>query len=252
MVGGTLTPHPRLVTTAAPPRPADAPTGRLALALQEVLTATARLRAGRQPVTDVAAFRAQLRQLLASAEQDAIRTGYAPERARLATYAATTFVDESVLSTNQPVFAGWAQKPLQDELFGGHVGGEVFFQHLQQLLAAPDAPETADLLEVYQLCLLLGFRGRYGLGGAGELHAVLAAVTDKIRRIRGPEIALAPTAFPDADDAVPTARDPWVRRLAIAAAIAAVVAVALYAGLRSSLAGDVRAVPVVPAPALAA
>lgn len=221
---------------------ADAPTGRLALALQEVITATARLRAGRQPVTDAAAFRAQLRQLLATAEQEAVRAGYPAERARLATYAVTTFIDESVLSANQPAFAGWAQKPLQDELFGGHVGGEVFFQHLQQVLAAPDAPDTADLLEVYQLCLLLGFRGRYGMGGAGELHAVLAAVTDKIRRIRGAEPPLAPIALPDPADRAPAARDPWVRRLAVGAALAAVLAVALYFGLRASLGGAVGAV----------
>ena len=228
------------MTTAAPPTVVE-PTGRLALALQEVLTATARLRAGRQPVTDASAFRAQIRTLLQAAEQEAVRAGYAPERARLATYAATTFVDESVLSANQPAFAGWAQKPLQDELFGGHVGGEVFFQHLQQLLAAPDAPDTADLLEVYQLCLLLGFRGRYGLGGAGELHAVLAAVTDKIARIRGTEPPLAPIALPDPADRAPVARDPWVRRLTIAAIVAIVAAAALYIGLRAALSGDVSA-----------
>ena len=44
--------------------------------------------------------------------------------------------------------------------------------------------ETADLLEIYYLCLLLGFKGRYAAGG--DLRSVMAATQEKIRRIRGP------------------------------------------------------------------
>ena len=62
-------PAPATSATAAGHEPVG--TGRLALAFQEILTAIVRLRAGRQPVTDGAAFRAQMTQLLQRADAEA-------------------------------------------------------------------------------------------------------------------------------------------------------------------------------------
>jgi len=226
------------------------PGGRLALALQEVLTATVRIRAKRQLPHDAAVFRAQLRERLRDAEQAALRAGYPAEYARLALYAATAFVDESVMGAGHPVLAGWAQRPLQDELFGGLVGGELFFQQLHRLLAEPDSAAVADLLEVYELCLRLGFRGRYGMGATGELDSVLAATSAKIRRIRGAPGPFAPTAEPPAGERAPAVRDPWVRRGAYAVACCTLAVVLLYAGfttlLRTDVAAAVAATPAEP------
>ena len=61
------------------------------------------------------------------------------------------FLDESVLNSRNPIFADWLRKPLQEELFGTHIAGEVFFQNLQQLLGRSDSPDLADLLEIYHL-----------------------------------------------------------------------------------------------------
>ncbi|GJG86571.1 hypothetical protein tb265_17520 [Gemmatimonadetes bacterium T265] len=225
--------------------PANGATARrgpapLALILQEVLTATVRLRARRQAVTDAAAFRDQIRQLLLAAEQEARRAGYSAEHARLALYAVTALLDESVLNSAQPALADWARQPLQNELFGGHVGGEHFFRQLRQLLAGPDDPASADLLEVYELCLLLGFRGRYGAGDNGDFHGLLAAVDDKIRRARALPDDLSPAwRLPDGErPAAP--RDPWARRLALGTAAAAGLAAVLFGAYRVALAGDVR------------
>ena len=44
------------------------------------------------------------------------------------------FLDESILNSQNPLFADWPRKPLQEELFGTHIAGEVFFQNLQKLL----------------------------------------------------------------------------------------------------------------------
>jgi len=71
----------------------------------------------------------------------------------------------------QSGFCGLAP-PLAGRTFRHHVAGEVFFRNLQDLLGKTDSPDLADLLEVYHLCLLLGFAGRYSLGGRGELRAV--------------------------------------------------------------------------------
>ena len=219
--------------------------GRLANALQEAITAVVRLRAERQPVTDAVAFRAQLTQLLARGEQDTIAMGFTPQDARLAIFAVVAYLDESVLNAGVPALADWARRPLQDELFGGHMGGEWFFQHLEQLLARPDSVELADLLEVHQLCLLLGFRGKFGACDHGELHAFSARVNERLARMRGPYGDLAPAWKPPADRVNTT--DPLLRRLTMAAVASVVLLVALWGGyalLLRSGGTDIRALAI--------
>ena len=233
-------------------------TGRLALAFQEILTAIVRLRAQRQPVTDGAAFRAQMTQLLQRADAEARAAGYAPEDVRLAAFAVVALLDESVLNSSQPALQGWARRPLQDELFGEHLAGERYFQHLDALLARPDSPPLADVLEVFGLALLLGFRGRYAID-TGALPALAQRVSERVQRIRqaagaGVQAARARgdvvTGWRPPDDAV-AGRDPWLRRLATALVACLVLAAVLWGAGRLSLAsarGELRemAAPVRP------
>jgi type VI secretion system protein ImpK len=221
--------------------------GLLALTLQETLTAAVRLRANRQVAADAAAFRAHIKQLLAQADQEARRLGYDGDTVKLAVYAVIVLIDESVLNSQQPMFADWPRKPLQEEIFGGHTGGEVFFQYLSDLLARPDSPDLADLLEVYQLCMLLGFAGRYSSRDRGELEGLITQASAKIRRIRGGDGALSPSWAPPADEVIPLARDPWVRRLGYTAAgifaFAVIFWVIFDLSLRSGIKDLVNLVP---------
>lgn len=198
--------------------------GTLALVLQEALTAIVRLRANRQAAADAESFRAHLKQLLATADDQSRRAGYDQGTVKRAIYAATVFLDESVLNSSQPMFADWPRKPLQEEIFGGHMGGEVFFQNLRELLGRPDSEDLADLLEVHQLCMLLGFKGRYTLGDTGELRAFMGQTAEKIQRIRGGYGPLAPQWAPLAGESLPTTVDPWLNRLVMAAGISSCVA----------------------------
>src|SRR5579864_6597175 len=157
----------------------------IALGFQEIFTAVVRLRYNRQAVQDAEAFRAQMRQALRVAEQEARSRGCNPEDVKQVIFAVVAFLDESVLSSGNPVFADWPRLPLQAELFGHQLAGEIFFQELQKVLNRPDSHEVSDLLEVYCLCLLLGFKGRYAAGGAGDLRGMIAAAQEKIRRERG-------------------------------------------------------------------
>jgi type VI secretion system protein ImpK len=203
--------------------------GYLALSLQETLTAIVRLRADRQVAADGASFRAHIRQVLSVAEQEARRAGYSSDDVRPALYAVVAFLDESVLNSRQPMFADWPRKPLQDELFGGgHVGGELFFRHLDALLARQDSEPLADVLEVYQLCLLLGFHGRYSAQESGALQVLMQKVAEKMQRIRGPFGELSPAWAPPPGDIALSARDRWARPLAVAAITANVLAVGLF------------------------
>lgn len=207
--GGTVAGGP----TAGIERRAD----NLAFLFQEILTVIARLRSGRQAVPDAEVFRAQMREALRQIDQQARVRGYSAEHVNLAIFAVVALLDESILATRNPVFAHWPRKPLQEELFGHHVAGEIFFQNLQALLGLKDSQELADLLEVYYLCLLLGFAGRYGAGGRAELRALMQAVADKIRRIRPGPPELSPAWAPPAEAVPQNAGDPWVRPLAWAA-----------------------------------
>jgi type VI secretion system protein ImpK len=201
----------------------------LALGFQEVFTAVVRLRYNRQAVHDAEAFRAQMRQGLRIAEHEARSRGCSAEDVKQVVFAVVAFLDESVLSSGNPVFANWPRLPLQAELFGHQLAGEVFFQELQKTLTRNDSPETADLLEVYYLCLLLGFKGRYAAGG--DLRSIMMAIQEKIRRIRGPMGPLSPRGAIPADAVRLSQSDRWSRilgRFAIAVAIVAGVGFMAY------------------------
>jgi type VI secretion system protein ImpK len=234
-------------TSPAPDRPPaedarPARRGQLALALQEVFTAIARLRAGRQVAADADAFRSHVKQLLGGADHEARRIGYSSDDVALALYAVVVFLDESVLNSAQPMFAGWPSRPLQEEIFGGHMGGEIFFQHLRDLLARQESEDLADLLEVYQLCLLLGYQGRHSTGEKGELRGLNSAITEKIQRTRGSFGELSPQWALPRDEAAPRAKDPWLVWLAAAAMVSLLVAALMFGVFRSSLGERARVV----------
>ena len=165
---------------------------------------------------------------LSEAAQEA-RTpaGYAHEDIKMATLAVVGFLDETVLNLQNPIFANWPNKPLQEELFNEHIAGEVFFGNVRELLRRDDSPAVADVLEVHYLCLLLGYRGRYSLGDRGELRSILDATGTKIRRIRGPMNDLSPEWAPPAERAA-VPRNPWSRRFAAGAIACAIVTALLF------------------------
>jgi type VI secretion system protein ImpK len=201
----------------------------LALGFQEVFTAVVRLRYNRQAVLDAEIFRAQMRQALRVAEQEARSRGCSAEDVKQVIFAVVAFLDESVLSSRNPVFVNWPRLPLQAELFGNQLAGEIFFQELQKTLNRTDSQETADLLEVYYLCMLLGFKGRYAAGG--DLRSVMAATQEKIRRIRGPLGALSPRGAIPADAVRMGQTDRvsrWLGRVALITAGVVVVLFVLY------------------------
>jgi type VI secretion system protein ImpK len=206
----------------------------LALIFQEVITAIERLRGSRQGVADAQSFRQHTQDALRAAATQAMAAAYAGEDVRLATFVTVAFLDESVLNSQNPIFADWLRKPLQEELFKTHLAGEKVFEHLDEILARPDSTDLADLLEVHYLCLLLGFRGKYRVGNQGELGQKMAVIAEKIRRIRGPAGQLSPVwALPQ--DNVREMRDPWVKRLGIIAVSALVLMVLLFVVYKVSL-----------------
>lgn len=219
---------------------AAAPVSRdnLALYFQELFTGIVRLRAHRQDVADADQFRGQVLHAIRVAEQNAKARGYQDDDINLAIFAVVAFLDESILNLRKPVFNDWVRKPLQEELFGRHVAGELFFQNLSQLLGRRDEPEVADLLEVYYLCILLGYLGRFSIASKGDLRMLMGQTDDKIRRIRGTRPDLSPYwMLPE--DIAPAQSDPWMRRLVLGAVACAFLTLSLYATYRIVLGTEV-------------
>jgi len=201
--------------------------GELALALQEPFTVAVRLRANRQVAADAASFRAHVKTLLTSADRDARARGYPADTVKLAIYAYIAFLDETVLNSSQPMFSEWARQPLQEEVFGEHMAGENFFHYVGDLLGRQDSAELADILEIYQLCLLLGYRGKYSTD-PGSLQGLVLSVQQKITRIRGTRPGFPSAWLLPANEVVAPSADPWARRLGLIAGVTAGVALVLF------------------------
>ncbi len=210
------------------PQPANRRRDNLALVFQNLLTVIVRLRANRQPINDAQAFRLQMQSALRAAEKEGIGKLYPPEDVRLATFAIVAFLDESVLSSANPAFSDWSHTPLQAEMFGHQRAGEVFFENIERLLTRGDSHSAADLLEIYSLCILLGYKGKYGLGDLDSVRPVLDAIAEKIRRVRGPLPGLSPAWAVPEGNFVATGGDPWIRRLAVGAMSSVFVALLFF------------------------
>jgi type VI secretion system protein ImpK len=226
-------------------QPPNNSAGNLALIFQEILTATVRLRANRQPVSDAESFRAHMREALKTARQQSRAQGYSDDDFRTAVLAVVALLDESILNSGNPKFADWPRRPLQEELFKEHKAGEIFFENIQRLLAQPDSTALADVLEVHDLCLLLGYGGRYSFGNKGELRSIRELIAAKIRRIRPYNPALAPDWAPPIQASRRSQIDPWVRRFAYAALACMVLMVVVFISFRivlSASASDVHAI----------
>jgi type VI secretion system protein ImpK len=163
------------------------------LLYQGFLTGIVRLQAGRQELGQPELFRKRMQIALKDVHRDAVGAGYAPEDVGDAEFAVVAFLDEVVLSSEDPNRHEWSKQTLSVELFKEADAGEVFFDRLESYRSRRDAPQLADLLEVYLLCLMLGFQGRY-VNMPGERHAIADRT---YRRIQGIH-PLTPSLFPEA------------------------------------------------------
>jgi type VI secretion system protein ImpK len=212
----------------------------LAMAYQEMLTVITRLRSGRQDVSDPALFRSRVMSSLKVAEDEAAQKGYTNENIRAATFAVVGFLDESILNSGNASLAEWLRRPLQHEIFGVQIAGEIFFRNIDRLLTTADSQQLADLLEIYALCLLLGFRGRFGVNDAGNLRAYNASLTEKIARIRGRSWPFSLDWAPQSESLARVSGPSW-HGFAWTAAALWIIAILLFAGYKVVLSSGVTA-----------
>jgi type VI secretion system protein ImpK len=235
---------PENYTSASDPRRAsvdDRPgvirTENLALLYQGVFTGITRVQAHRQPIGNPNDFQRRMEDLLLEVEREAIRAGYQKEDIEEANYAVVAFLDETVLTSNDPAKERWSS--WQAKRYAGSIAGEGFFEHLKTLRNRRDSFQLADLLEVYYLCLLLGYQGRYAIDYASELQFLIDDLQSHIERIRGRRGALSPDGAPPAGELVrPSTVDPMLRNLRLVALLSVALAVLSWGVLKLLLISD--------------
>lgn len=179
---------------------------------------------------DADLLRRRVKDLLEQSEREALRAGVPAEDVRTARFALVAFVDETVLSSDWSQKDWWVARPLQLELYDRYDAGEVFFDRLDQLLARPE--QYAEVLEVYYLCMTLGFKGRYQLHEQERLRILIEETYAALSKVPGMTASvLAPHARPRGQVAaeVRNAVPPWVVALvAVGIALLVYVGMSLY------------------------
>ncbi len=149
---------------------------------------------------DPETLRGRTKELIKQAERKAERAGISREDARRASFAIVAFIDETILASDWQHKEEWMSRPLQQELFDRYDAGEEFFEKLETLRDDPGV--HAEVLEVYYLCMTLGFKGKYQLHSQEQLRLSIEDVREQLsgrtdRRLR----KLSPRALPE-DQAV--------------------------------------------------
>lgn len=184
---------------------------------------------------------------------DGRRLGIADADLAEARYALVAFIDEQVMRSDWSGRADWMARPLQLDLYRENTAGENFFVRLRALLRAGDRPVA---VEIYYLCLVLGFQGAYRDGGEPQaIEKFTRAARDQVRKVLPDPSKVSPHA--KARGSTRSVKTSWGPLIVIAASSALLIVLVLV-GLGWSAAterdrlvasfGEVEEKPVVSAP----
>lgn len=148
-------------------------------------------------IEDPPRLRSKTMEVLTQFERKAKEAGFDAESCKNAEFALAAFLDEAVTGLTFVDKELWIANPLQSELFGMNYAGEDFFRRLDELRRRPQ--ENIQVLEVYYLCMILGFKGKYHLDNPEGLRRTIEDTKADILRTkeRRFQIPLSPHAAPE-------------------------------------------------------
>lgn len=123
-------------------------------------------------------LRPKIAGMLEDFEKRAERYRFNHKIVQVSKFALAAFVDETVLTNNFPLKNEWEKNPLQLEYFGEQLAGNKFFDKLEAMLKQVDV--TADAIEIYYFCMLLGFKGRYAIYEQEKLLAIMQSTANAL------------------------------------------------------------------------
>jgi len=135
-------------------------------------------------------LRPKIASMLDDFEKRAERYRFNSKIVQVSKFALAAFVDETVLTNNFAMRNEWEKNPLQLQYFGEQLAGNKFFDKLEAMLKQIDT--TADAVEIYYFCMLLGFKGRYAVYEQEKLMATMQETANalvKAGKIRAVELS---------------------------------------------------------------
>ena len=130
--------------------------------------------------SDLAGLRRQLLERISEFETLAAGAGVSAHHISAARYLLCTFIDEVVDATPWGAGGVWAQANLLQEFHDERWGGDKAFKLLDRL--GQDVSTNRHLLELFYVCLALGFEGRFrgASNGRDQLDAIAERVLQSI------------------------------------------------------------------------
>jgi type VI secretion system protein ImpK len=123
-----------------------------------------------------------IKKILAEFEHQCHQANIPLDDISLASFALIVYFDEYVMNSDWQEKMRWIAKSLQWLYLGQHVGGEAFFKKLQELKYKGE--EKKAVLEIYYLCLQLGFKGIYRIEDPERLDIIVNDTKNAIARYR--------------------------------------------------------------------
>lgn len=144
----------------------------------------------RNPPKEDAELAVRMQRFLTDFDKNAKNLNVSAEDIHLAKFAFCATVDEIILKSQFKVRDTWELRPLQLTMFGEQLAGESFFVKLEDL--RNKGASHVQVLEVYYMCLLLGFQGKYMIEGTEKLRYLTGRLGDEIASMKGKRAPFAP------------------------------------------------------------
>lgn len=171
---GAAQPLPDLAITPDPSHPEET----LAAAATPLLALVAQLRQAVEHA-DVAALRAETVAQIKKFDERAIKLGARVVDVSAARYVLCSVIDEAVMTTPWGAASNWSTHSLLNQFHGETWGGEKVFAILDRVRGNP--VQHLALLKLIDLCLALGFEGKYRVMEGGQYQ--LEELRDELGRL---------------------------------------------------------------------
>lgn len=144
---------------------------------------------------DARVLRKRVMELLDDFERLALTSSIEQSMVQSAKFAIVAFIDETIIGSEWENKVEWLAEPLQLKLFNSFNAGEKFFTRLEQLKQRQR--ENAEVIEVYFLCLSLGYRGKYQLETPEQVRTIIDNLHQDLNQYLGkPPKLISPNGQP--------------------------------------------------------
>ncbi len=160
---------------------------------------------------------------------------YPQETQQRAKYALCATIDD--IAQNLPEIghdgAEWARRSLVVQFFRENIGGDRFWQLTEDMLANPS--QNSEMIELFHACLAAGFEGRFRVmpDGKGRLREIMNRLYGALEHPRS--LSMVELSPQWKGVVAPLKKVGLLSQIALAAAIAAVLLLLIYALLRVML-----------------